>query len=415
MLNEDVEVSILSLLREREFFEYYGNSIDESYFTNPSTAAVFRYIKKYLRLYPDNTMASKRNLRVLVEEEGDERKLIKEVISNLNSTFDRELVIDKISQFVKEGILRSMMRENLQAFEGRKEFNLEKMMEDITKAKEFEILGKTVYDYTAETEQLHRTFSLDGQPVLTGISDLDALLPVPPVTGEEWIIVGPPGRGKTLFMLNILCNAAEAGFVGLYISAGDQGRRRIQARLDSILTDIPYDLFKDPSSRVLGLLRKRVRERVISKGGKIYIQDWSDTSCTSSQVEGLIQSLGGKVNVIAVDYPDIMRPNVYYKERRHEIASIFSDLRRLAVKYNILVWAGSQANRPSLDKLKITMKDVAEDISKCWVADGIVTFGQSEEEKEENMARLYLAKVRRPPLSTYEVNVQINQKTGRIT
>jgi len=110
----------------------------------------------------------------------------------------------------------------------------------------------------------------------------------------------------------------------------------------------------------------------------------------------------------------IMRSNSRYQERRHEIASINSDLRRIAVKYDLLVWAGAQTNRSALDKKKFDMKELAEDIQQAWVADGILAFCQTEDEKADELARLLIVKARRPPLKTYEIPVQVDPETGRV-
>lgn len=412
---EEIETAILGLLRRKNYYTRYCDVISDRYFSSDYTRLAYQYIKVFFSKYPDKQMVSKRNLRLMIDVTGEDRRLLVEVISNLtHRDNDIPIIEDKIREFVKHGIARAVIRDQLPALEGKKQFDIDVMLNELQVAKDFDIIGQSIYDYTEETESLHRTFASSGEPIDTMISELDAILHYAPTTKEEWIIVGPPGRGKTQWLLNMVVNAAVQGKTALYITAGDQGRLQIQSRIDSLVSGIPYSRLRDPTTRVYGLLRKQLRTRITANGGRILIQDWSETSCTPRQVEGLIQILNEEVDIMAIDYPDIMNPNQRYHERRHEIASIFGDMRKLAVKYDMLVWAGSQANRNALDKKVVTMKDVAEDIQKCWVADGILTYCQTPEEKEEDMGRIFIAKARRPPLKKYEIPVIIDPETGGI-
>lgn len=414
-MSEEVENAIIGLLRQKKYYNKYYSIIRPEYFVNEYTAILYDYLGLFFSKYPDKEMASKRNLKLSVDLKGDDRKAMIELISSLSfKEEDADVVGDKIKEFIKNGIAGAVLRKNLKAMGGEGEYDIDDMVNQLQVAKDFDLSPDEIYDYGEETNSLHRTFKLSGTMIYTGVEGLDYSLGFPPTTGELWIIMGPPGRGKTQFLLNMVVNAAAQGKRAIYITAGDQGRLRVQGRIDSLISDISFTSFSDPSQRTLGLLRKRVRERIISPGGKIYIQDWSDTSCTPNQIEGLIQVIEEGVDLVAVDYPGLMRPNKRYLERRHEIGSINNDLRRIAVRNDILVWAGSQSNRSALDSKVITMKHLAEDIQQAWVADGIGAYCQTPEEEEEDMGRIYLAKARRPKIKQYEVPILIDPDTGRI-
>jgi len=406
------EIDALGFIRRRENFTRYN--LKEKYFSSSATREVFKILKKFFKNYPDKDVASKKNLKMEVDAEGDERKLLYEIIRSLPTKIDEDQGHTRMLEFVQQGIAKSILRENLDALEGEGKIDIGTLRKGLDEIDKSTPLEDTTYDYAEGVESFRRVYTGQASLIATGIPSLDESLPWVPTTGEEWIIVGPPGRGKTQTLLNLVFRAAEQGASCLYVTAGDQGRNRIEHRLNSIVSGIPWQRLEDPSVRAAGLLRKRVRENIISNGGSIKIQDWSDSSCCPQDIEALLNI--SSYTMLAVDYPDIMfsNPDSRYKERRHEIASIFRDLRRLAVKYGILVWCGSQANRSALDKVKVTMKDVAEDIQKCWVADGIITFCQTDDEKEDYIGRFFIAKARRPRVKEYEVNIMIDENTGRI-
>lgn len=406
------DIDALGFVRRREYFTRY--KLKEKYFGSSATREVFKILKKFFKSYPDKEVASKRNLKLEVEAEGEERRIIFDIIRSLPTKIDEDQGHTQIIGFIQQGIARNLLREGLAGLEGEGKINLETLKKGLTELSSITPLSDSTYDYVEGVESIRRAYTGESRMIDTGIPSLDESLPWVPTTKEEWIVVGPPGRGKTQTLLNLVFRAAEQGASCLYITAGDQGRYRVEHRLHSIVSGISWQRLEDPTVRAAGLLRKRVRENVIAKGGSIKIQDWSDTSCCPQDIESLV--VQGDYTLIAVDYPDIMfsNPDSRYKERRHEIASIFRDLRRIAVKYDVLVWCGSQANRSALDKVKVTMKDVAEDIQKCWVADGIITFCQTDDEKEDYTGRFFIAKARRPRVKEHEVNIIIDEDTGRI-
>ena len=408
----ELESALLSFIRRKKVFDKFARTMDESFFDNLYCRRIFNAVKEYFTRYPDKEMVSKRNLKILVNGEGEDKKVLFELIAGLDHDVDPDLMNDQMRTFIREGILRNALRKEVPALEGKRQFNVEMITEALRAARELELKSDSLYDYVTETQAFHKTFMQAGTSIPTGILQLDEALRIPPTTGEEWVIMGPPGRGKTQMLLNLVVNAAKQGFTALYVTAGDQGLVRVSRRLDSLVSGIPWHRVESESDRALGLLAKRLKHNVVQKGGKILIQDWSDSSCTPSQVEALLTTVD--VDLVAVDYPDIMRPDKYYSERRHEIGSIFDALRKVAVKRGVLMWCGSQANRSSLDRNKITMKDVAEDITKCWVADGVITFNQTTEEHEEGLGRFFVAKARRPPLKEYEIKFMIDTETGVI-
>lgn len=406
------EIEALSFVRRKEnFFKY---RLKEKYFSSSATREVFKILERFFKEYPAKEIASKKNLKLEVEAEGDEKKILYETIKLLPMKIDEEIGRRKIQDFIQQGIAKSILRENLPAIEGEGKVDIPSLKESLEEINLISPVEDTTYNYEEGIESFRQTFTGQGRPFLTGIEDLDESLYPPPMTGEQWIVLGPPGRGKTQTLLNLTYRAAEQGGNCLYVTAGDQGLNRILHRLNPIVSGIPWQRLEDPSVRAAGLLRRRVRENIISKGGKITIQDWSDSSCCPTDVESLM--IQGKYDFVAIDYPDIMFADKgsRYKERRHEIASIFASIRRIGVKYDALMWCGSQANRSSFDKTIVTMKDSAEDIQKCWVADGIVAYCQTEEEKEESVGRFFLAKFRRPKVKHYEIPIEIDEDTGRI-
>jgi replicative DNA helicase len=103
------------------------------------------------------------------------------------------------------------------------------------------------------------------------------------------------------------------------------------------------------------------------------------------------------VDMIIVDYGDLLRPVRYLKEKRNELESIYEELRGMAVEYEAPVWTASQTNRSGLNAEVITMEAISEAFNKCFIADFIFTISRTIDDKVANSGRLFVAKNRNGP------------------
>ena len=103
------------------------------------------------------------------------------------------------------------------------------------------------------------------------------------------------------------------------------------------------------------------------------------------------------VDMIIVDYGDLLRPVRYLKEKRNELESIYEELRGIAAEYEAPVWTASQTNRSGLNAEVITMESISEAFNKCFIADFIFTISRTIDDKVTNSGRLFVAKNRNGP------------------
>ena len=85
------------------------------------------------------------------------------------------------------------------------------------------------------------------------------------------------------------------------------------------------------------------------------------------------------------------------EEKRHQLESIYEDLRGISLIYNCPVWTASQTNRSGLNAEVITMESISEAFNKCFVADFIFTLSRTVEDKSTNGGRVFVAKNRNGP------------------
>jgi hypothetical protein len=125
--------------------------------------------------------------------------------------------------------------------------------------------------------------------------------------------------------------------------------------------------------------------------------------------------------MIIVDYGDLIRPeNSRKDEKRHQLETIYEELRGIAQICECPLWTASQTNRSGLNAEVITMESISEAFNKCFVADFIFTVSRTVEDKNTNQGRIFVAKNRNGPdglvyplfMDTSNVKIKVLPKTG---
>ena len=73
---------------------------------------------------------------------------------------------------------------------------------------------------------------------------------------------------------------------------------------------------------------------------------------------------------------------------------MFTNLRGLAKERNISVVSATQGTRDSIDARRVGLRQTSGSIGKAKIADVVMSLNQTEEERRNNVMRLFAAKVR---------------------
>ena len=125
-------------------------------------------------------------------------------------------------------------------------------------------------------------------------------------------------------------------------------------------------------------------------------------------------------DMVIIDYGDLLRPISGKSEKRHELESIYEEMRGLAQEFDCAVWTASQTNRSGLNAEVITMESISEAFNKCFVSDFIFSLSRTVEDKQSNTGRIFVAKNRNGPdglvypisMNTANVQIEVLEPTG---
>lgn len=193
-------------------------------------------------------------------------------------------------------------------------------------------------------EALERQHAGQMTGVKTGLDSFDKLIRGYQ-RGHIHIIAARPGMGKTAFALNNFLHAVVSGHKAIFFSI-EQTLVDIKKRIISNAGALPYNFLNesplkeevsDGVSRTMDRLKKYESNFLIDIN-KVSTDDIFNTALMAKS------KLGG-LDIIFVDYLQIMKPVKKYDSREREVAEISDGLKEIAKRLNVAVVALAQLNR----------------------------------------------------------------------
>lgn len=228
-----------------------------------------------------------------------------------------------------------------------------------------------------------------------GYSDeLDTALSGGVGRGELAVLLAPPARGKTSYLIAAATHAVEQGEHVLYFTL-EIPQYKVCNRYYQSLTHMTY----------LELLTARELVDSLRKGtkGELYIADYSGSKLTPSLVHAEVEKLRGQgtpISYVVIDYAELMDPTTGFGRQganSRSLGDMVKDLRRVAAHFNIPILTAWQVNRGGNDKMVFSESDISE----CWEvvkhADILLGLNQGPMELLYNTLRMKVLKQRESP------------------
>ena len=370
-ITEVLDVQFLEL----EYLRTFVAKIVEyrtKYGKHPSTNAMISILRTELDRESEITQQQVRDYfaRVHTNEIADDIDYIKET----SLDFCRK-------QKLKEAMMRSVNLLQTCSFD-----EISKVINDALKLGSENNFG---HDFIADFEERYKPkFRL---PVTTGWNEIDNITSGGLGRNELGVVIAPTGAGKSMALVHLGSQAIKEGKTVVHYTLELQDTV-VACRYDSCITKYPLsDLtnFKD-----------EIFEEIKGLDGTLIVKEYPTKSASTNTIKAHLSRLvkrGIEPGLIIVDYADLLRPVVVRKEKRTELESIYEELRGLSNEFNCPIWTASQTNRSGLNAEVVTMEQISEAFNKCFVADFICTLSRTIEDKQNNRAKMFIAKNRNGP------------------
>lgn len=381
------------IFQDRQFADQLREVLDLNFFElkylQVFCKRLFDYRDKY-DMYPSaNIMLT--ILRTELEDDNDAlNKQVRDYFARITSTpeiDDEDYIKDTSLDFcrrqkIKEALVKSASLMN-------KSNSLDEIGVMVTSALKLGTDNNYGYDYKLDFEK--RFMLKDRNPVSTGWERVDTITQGGLGRGELGVVIAPTGAGKSMALVRLGAMAVRCGLQVVHYTL-ELSDTVVASRYDSCLTGVPLTNLMDQKDYIL--------DEVKNVKGKLIIKEYPTKSASTSVIKNHLKrvvSSGQKVDMIIVDYGDLLTPTVRYKEKRTELETIYEELRALAMEFVCPVWTASQTNRSGLNAEVVTMESISEAFNKCFVADFIFSVSRTIDDKKTNSGRIFIAKNRNGP------------------
>ena len=396
---------IASCLIDTMFLQTISEVLKPEYFESDSNKWLVSEIHKYFLKY--KTTPTLEAIKIAVDDvENDVFKL--SIIEALKGAWrhreanDLKFVQEKILDFCKNQVLKSAIMESVSLLENQNYDGIKTVIDNAMKAGTAVDIG---HDYNVGIEErLTKSTRITIKTPWDIINDvMDGGLG----EGELGVVVAPSGVGKTWLLQTIAAGALKKGFTVVHYTL----------ELNETYVGLRYDtVFSGISTQNIKFHREEVKKIIDSLEGRMVIKYYPTRAATVNTISAHLKQLelkDIKPDLVIVDYADILRDNSGMREVRHQLGSIYEDLRGLAGEFEVPIWTASQANRSALDEDVIEATKVAESYQKIMTADFVVSLSRKVEDKIGNTGRFHVIKNRFGPDGlTYPAKVNTN--TGAV-
>ena len=398
--------SIASLMTNQTFLEQIHDILDEKHYDSDSLKWVVKECKNYFDEYKKPI-----TLDVFkVEVSNIDNDILKtSVLENLKEVYryfeapDLDFIQDKCLDFFKNQTLKSAILQSVEILESNGDYeHIKRLVDDALNAGTERNIGHEYIEHIEERySETARTTTETGWDVI------DELTQGGLGGGELGVIVAPAGVGKTWVLAALGANAMKTGKHIVHYSL-ELNEAYVGLRYDSIFTGIANQNLKYHKDDVQTEMDKLKGDLVI----KYFPTKTASVNTLSAHLKR-ITNLGTQVDMVVVDYGDILKDTSNSREVRHALGNIYEDLRGLAGEFDVPIWTASQANRSALDEDVIEAQKVSESYQKVMTADFVMSLSRKVEDKIGNTGRFHVIKNRFGPDGiTYPAKVNTN--TGRI-
>jgi len=348
---------------------------------------IFNYRKKY-GVHPSRDIM-KTILRSELDSESElTAKQTREyyVRSQITDLTDVEYIKDTALDFCKKQNLKSAMVKSISLLQNSSFDEISQVINDSLK---LGIDNDEGYDYKKDFEERFKPRFRN--PISTGWDLIDNIFKGGLGQKELGVVIAPTGAGKSMALVHLGTQALKEGKTVVHYTLELQDTV-VASRYDSCLTQIPLES--------LGVFKEKIYEEVQDIEGKLIVKEYPTKTASTQTIRNHLEKLKMRdvhVDMIIIDYGDLLRPVRYLKEKRNELESIYEELRAIASEYQCPVWTASQTNRSGLNAEVITMESISEAFNKCFVADFIFSISRTIDDKTTNGGRMFVAKNRNGP------------------
>ena len=388
----DFQIKCIScLISDRSFIERINDIIEVDFFESDANKWVVKESIKYFNEYKD--LPTLTVFKIKVDEVNDEL-LKRSIVDNLKLVYqkvsdnDLKFVKEQFLEFCKNQKLKNAIIESADLLALGQYDKIKNVVDHAMKAGMERNIG---HDYTEDVEQ--RMSVMSRNCVKTNWTEIDTIMDGGLAAGELGIITACAGSGKSWVLSKLGVEAMKQGKNVVHFTL-ELNENYVGLRYDACFTGIDFQNIRNN----VDIVKKKIAE----VPGKLKIKYFPIKTVSAYSLKAHCERLailGTKVDLIIVDYADILRPSQSERNSNSysEAGGIYEELRGVAGELQVPIWSASQSNRAAMDEDIIQANNISDSYRKIMTADFVISLSRKMSDKQANTARFHVIKNRFGP------------------
>lgn len=387
--NEFQAKCILCLLKEPKFIEQIFDILAAEYFDTDANRWIVEKIKDYFIKYKSLPTGNVFKVEVdRIENEVLKTSIVEQlkvIFSKMKDT-DLPYVKEQFLEFCRNQKLKNAIISSVDFLKLGQYDQIKHVVDEAMKAGMERNIG---HDYFGDIDV--RMSEMARHIVPTGWEPVDDLLDGGLAKGELGFVVAPAGSGKSWLLAKLGAEAMRQGKNVMHFTL-ELNENYVGLRYDACFTKIS---FQDVRKNV-----DEVRKKIEGIPGKLFIKFFPIKTVAAQTLKMHIERVqmltGVKIDLIVVDYADLLRPLTADKNANSysEAGSVYEELRAVAGELQVPIWSASQAHRSAHEADTIQAHNVADSYRKIMTGDFVFSLSRKADDKTSDTARIHIIKNR---------------------
>ena len=382
---------ISGLVSDKTFIERISDILEPDSFETDAHKFIVKETISYFLQYKDLPTLAVFKVKV----DGIENELLKQsVVEQLRLVYqkisdtDLKYIKEQFLEFCKNQKIKNAIMESVDHLKSGQYDKIKHVVDVAMKAGMERNIG---HEYMVDIEK--RMSQMARKTVKTNWTEVDSIMDGGLAGGELGIITACAGSGKSWVLAKMGAEAMKQGKNVLHYTL-ELNENYVGLRYDACFTGIDFQNIRNN----IDIVKKKIAE----VPGKLIIKYYPIKTVYSHSLNlhaERIQTLGTKVDMIIVDYADILRPSQSERNSNSysEAGGIYEELRGVAGELQVPIWSASQSNRAAMDEDIIQANNISDSYRKIMTADFVMSLSRKMSDKQANTARFHVIKNRFGP------------------
>jgi replicative DNA helicase len=384
---------LAGILTDKTFLERIMDIVKLEFFDNQAHQWILEEILGYFQEYKD--LPTMDVFKHKLDSLGDDKVLRASVIEHLRAVHTK--IGDTDLQYIREQFLEFCVNQNLkraiiESADLLRSGDYERIKHTVDEALKAGMERDDGHDYIEEVDARLEDDCRDSVP--TNWECVDALMDGGLGPGELGVFCASAGAGKSWCLNKVGTEALRQGKNVVHFTLELQ-QKYVGRRYDCCFTGIDFQNISNH--------KDEVKEAISGLTGWLKIKYFPIKTVSALSLKNYIERIqtltGEKVDIMIVDYADILRPIAAEKNSNSysEAGGIYEELRGVAGELQIPCWTASQTNRGSAQEDVIEAGSISDSFRKIMTADFVMSLSRKTDDKLQNTGRFHVIKNRFGP------------------